>query len=141
MAGRAVLLTPVAAAGSGPPPQLAAVAAERAPPAGQSARARDRRTPHQFDDGRRAQRLLGGDPQAFGALVDRYKTRLLTLINRTIGDRERAEALVPDLFIRVFRQLHRFERAKTFATWIFTIASSVTKNALRSGLYRQEYLE
>jgi RNA polymerase sigma-70 factor (ECF subfamily) len=105
-----------------------------APPAGPSARASDRRPPREFDDADLAQRHLGGDPQAFGALVDRYQTRLLTFINRSIGDRERAEALVQDVFIRVFRHLHRFKRPETFATWIFTIASNLTKNALRSGL-------
>jgi hypothetical protein len=135
MPGRTVRLTAVPVGEcSGLAPQWAAVAAERTPPAGQSARASDRRPPHQCDDAHLAQRHLVGDPQAFGALVDRYQTRLLTFINRSIGDRERAEALVQHVFIRVFRQLHRFERTETFATWIFTIASNVTKNALRNGL-------
>lgn len=102
-------------------------------PRAQSARASERRPPREFDDGDLAQRHLGGDPQAFGALVDRYQTRLLAFINRSIGDRERAEGLVQDVFIRVFRHLHRFKRTEPFATWIFTIASNVTKNALRSG--------
>src|SRR2546422_11285939 len=52
---------------------------------------------HEFDDGRLVLEHLRGDPQAFGALVDRYQTRLLNFINRTIGDRERAEDLVQEV--------------------------------------------
>jgi len=70
--------------------------------------------------------------QAFGTLVDRYQTRLLNFINRTIGDRERAEDLVQEVFIRVFRHLHRFDQTKKFSTWIYTIASNLAKNELRN---------
>jgi RNA polymerase sigma-70 factor, ECF subfamily len=101
-------------------------------PALKSARVSDRRTLRELDDGRLAQRHLVGDPQAFGALVDRYQTRLLNFVNRTIGDRERAEDLVQEVFIRVFRHLHRFDPTKKFSTWIYTIASNLAKNELRN---------
>jgi RNA polymerase sigma-70 factor (ECF subfamily) len=100
-------------------------------PALQAARVSDRRTLHELDDGRVAQRHLEGDPHAFGALVDRYQTRLLNFVNRTIGDRERAEDLVQEVFIRVFRHLHRFDRTKKFSTWVYTIASNLAKTELR----------
>jgi RNA polymerase sigma-70 factor (ECF subfamily) len=77
-------------------------------------------------------RHLAGEPQAFGTLVDRYQTRLLNFVNRTIGDRERAEDLVQEVFIRVFRHLHRFDQTKKFSTWIYTIASNLAKNELRN---------
>ena len=96
-----------------------------------SARVGDRRALHQLDDGRVAQRHLEGDPQAFGALVDRYQTRLLNFVNRAIGDRERADDLVQEVFIRVFRHLHRFDRTKKFSTWVYTIASNLAKTELR----------
>jgi RNA polymerase sigma-70 factor (ECF subfamily) len=75
---------------------------------------------------------VAGDARAFGALVDRYQTRLLNFVNRSIGDRERAEDLVQDVFIRVFRHLHRFNHDKKFSTWIYTIASNLNKNELRN---------
>src|SRR5204863_5593804 len=49
-----------------------------------------------------------------------------------IGDRERAEDLVQEVFIRVFRHLHRFDQTKKFSTWIYTIASNLAKNELRN---------
>src|SRR5256886_691258 len=60
-------------------------------------RALERRALHEFDDGRLVLEHLAGDPQAFGTLVDRYQTRLLNFINRTIGDRERAEDLLHEV--------------------------------------------
>ena len=75
---------------------------------------------------------LAGDGQAFQELVGRYRGRLLNFVNRMIGDRERAEDLVQEAFIRVYRHLHRFDTTKKFSTWIYTIASNLAKNELRN---------
>jgi len=85
-------------------------------------RAVERQTLHELADAQVVQRHLGGDPQAFGALVDRYQSRLLNFVNRTIGDRERAEDLVQEVF----------DQTKKFSTWIYTIASNLAKNELRN---------
>lgn len=86
----------------------------------------------QVDDGAVVSAFLTGEERAFQELVDRYQTRLLNFIFRTIGDRERAEDLVQEVFIRVYRHLHRFDRSKKFSTWIYTIASNLAKNELRN---------
>jgi RNA polymerase sigma-70 factor (ECF subfamily) len=75
---------------------------------------------------------LAGDALAFEQLVDRYQRRLLNFVYRTIGDRERGEDLVQEVFIRVHRHLHRFDQTKKFSTWIYTIASNLAKNELRN---------
>ena len=75
---------------------------------------------------------LAGDRRAFDVLVDRYQRRLLNFVYRTIGDRERGEDLVQEVFIRVHRHLHRFDQTKKFSTWIYTIASNLAKNELRN---------
>ena len=95
-------------------------------------RAVSRQALQELDDAHVVKRHLENDPQAFGMLVDRYQTRLLNFVNRTIGDRERAEDLVQEVFIRVFRHLHRFDQTKKFSTWIYTIASNLAKNELRN---------
>jgi len=76
--------------------------------------------------------FLGGEERAFQELVERYQTRLLNFIYRTIGDREKAEDLVQEVFIRVYRHIHRFDRTKKFSTWVYTIASNLAKNELRN---------
>jgi RNA polymerase sigma-70 factor, ECF subfamily len=58
--------------------------------------------------------------------------RLLNFIYRTIGDRERAEDLVQETFVRVYRHLHRFDQTKKFSTWAYTIAGNLAKNELRN---------
>ena len=75
---------------------------------------------------------LAGEVRAFDELVERYQRRLLNFVFRTIGDRERAEDLVQEVFIRVHRHLHRFDQTKKFSTWIYTIASNLAKNELRN---------
>src|SRR5215213_6006012 len=86
----------------------------------------------QADDSAVVTAFLGGEERAFQELVERYQTRLLNFIYRTIGDRDRAEDLVQEVFIRVYRHLHRFDRSKKFSTWVYTIASNLAKNELRN---------
>lgn len=85
-----------------------------------------------LDDSGLVQAHLRGDSRAFEVIVERYQVRLLNFVYRIVGDRERAEDLVQEAFIRVHRHLARFDRAKKFSTWIYTIASNLAKNELRN---------
>jgi len=85
-----------------------------------------------LSDSEVVQRFLDGDERAFGELVSRYDTRLLNFVYRTVGDRERAQDLVQETFVRVYRHLHRFDQSKKFSTWIYTIAGNLAKNELRN---------
>ena len=85
-----------------------------------------------LDDSAVVKRFLEGEQRAFGILVDRYDNRLVNFVYRTVGDRERAQDLVQETFIRVYRHLHRFDPTKKFSTWIYTIASNLAKNELRN---------
>lgn len=85
-----------------------------------------------LDDSAVVRACIGGDNRAFTELVLRYQTRLLNFVYRSIGDRERAEDLVQEAFIRVHRHLGRFDQSKKFSTWIYTIASNLAKNELRN---------
>ncbi len=85
-----------------------------------------------LDDGALVAAFSAGDDRAFETLVLRYQARLLNFICRTIGDRERGEDLVQEVFIRVHRHAHRFDPSKKFSTWIYTIASNLAKNELRN---------
>src|SRR6185295_3506829 len=85
-----------------------------------------------MDDSAVVTAFLGGEERAFEELVTRYQTRLLNFVFRTIGDREKAEDLIQEVFVRVYRHIHRFDRSKKFSTWIYTIASNLAKNELRN---------
>ena len=86
----------------------------------------------QLDDSAVVADILAGNRRAFGELVGRYQTRLVNFVYRTIGDRHRAEDLVQETFVRVYRHLERFDQSKKFSTWIYTIASNLAKNELRN---------
>ena len=75
---------------------------------------------------------LDGRNAAFQALYDRYRDRLVHFITRKTGDSDRAQDLVQEAFIRVTRHLHRFDTSKKFSTWVYTIASNLSKNELRN---------
>ncbi len=85
-----------------------------------------------LDDAQVVQAFLDGRERAFDELVSRYQVRLLNFVYRTVGDRERAEDLVQEVFIRIYRHLHRFDQTKKFSTWAYTIASNLAKNELRN---------
>lgn len=87
---------------------------------------------HALDDSDLVAAFLDGEERAFQELVERYQGRLLNFVYRTIGDRERGEDLVQEVFIRVYRHLHRFDRSRKFSTWVYTIASNLAKNELRN---------
>ena len=99
---------------------------------GQSARVRGIVELRELDDTALVNVYLAGESRSFDALVERYQTRLLNFVYRIVGDRERAEDLVQEVFIRVHRHLGRFDRSKKFSTWIYTIASNLGKNELRN---------
>jgi RNA polymerase sigma-70 factor (ECF subfamily) len=73
-----------------------------------------------------------GDDAAFAELVERYWTRVFAQVYRTLGNREEAEDLTQDVFLRLHRSRARYQPRARFATWLFHIAQNVTRNALRS---------
>ena len=111
---------------------MAKLAMKRAIPATYNTGLTVRQQLRESDDSAVVTAFLGVEERAFTELVERYQTRLLNFIYRTIGDRDRAEDLVQEVFIRVHRHLHRFDRSKKFSTWVYTIASNLAKNELRN---------
>lgn len=110
-----------------PPPRIDAPVAER--PTMLASAASDEAN---IENSRLVAAHLAGDERAFGELVRRYQVRLLNFIFRMIGDRERAEDLVQEAFVRVHRHLHRFDQSRKFSTWLYTIGSNLAKNELRN---------
>ena len=79
-----------------------------------------------------------GDSAAFEQLVTRYQGRLLTVLQHWLGQRDQAEDLVQEVFLRVFRARKDYQPAARFSTWIFTIAHNVARNARRTLSRRRE---
>ena len=63
-----------------------------------------------------------GDEAAMGALTERHRQRVFLLIERMIGNRERAEELCFEAFVRAFKNLASFRGDAKFSSWIYRIA-------------------
>src|SRR5258708_34447527 len=79
------------------------------------------------DDASVVAAFLAGEERAFRELVERYQSRLLNFIYRTIGDKERAEDLVQQAFIRVYRHINRLDTSKKSSPWVYPIGSNLAK--------------
>ncbi len=71
------------------------------------------------------QEIRNGRPRRFAVLVDRHKDRAMTLAVRIVGNREEAEELVQDGFVRAFRSLEEFRGDSRFSTWFYRILYNV----------------
>jgi len=80
-------------------------------------------------------RVREGDDTAFQELVEKYQARLVGIL---ISDKEQAEDLAQDVFLRVYRARERYQPMAKFSTWLFTITHNVASNALRKSSRRKE---
>ena len=67
-------------------------------------------------------KILDGDSSAFAVLVDRYKDLVYTLAMRMIKNKEEAEEVAQDTFIKVYKSLSKFKGDSKFSTWIYKVA-------------------
>jgi RNA polymerase sigma-70 factor (ECF subfamily) len=75
---------------------------------------------------------------AFEELVTRYQGRLVTVLRHYVGNREQAEDLAQEVFLRVYRARKNYVPGSKFSTWLFAIANHAAANALRSQSRRHE---
>jgi RNA polymerase sigma-70 factor (ECF subfamily) len=77
-------------------------------------------------------RVQRDEPGAFAQLVERYWTQVFGRFFRRLGDRQEAEDLAQDVFLRIYRHRRRYQPRAKFATWLYHITENVARNALRS---------
>lgn len=76
-------------------------------------------------------RARHGDTAAFEELYRRHRDRMYTLCVNLCGDREQAEDLLQETFVRAYRALPRFRGRSRFSTWLHRIAVNVCRDAAR----------
>src|SRR5947207_8852138 len=77
-------------------------------------------------------RVRDDDATAFAELVELYQHRLVTVMHHLIGNKEEAEDLAQEVFLRVYRTRKKYRPRAKFSTWLFTIANNLALNALRT---------
>jgi RNA polymerase sigma-70 factor (ECF subfamily) len=76
-------------------------------------------------------RVSRDDQQAFEVLVERYRVRATNFAYRFLGDREAAEDVAQEAFVRVYQSRHRYRPRAAFSTWLFHILSNLCLNETR----------
>lgn len=89
------------------------------------------------------EQVRAGNPRRYAVLVDRHKDRALTLAVRLTGNREEAEELVQDAFVRAYKSLDQFRGDARFGTWFYRILYNLcmTKVTRRRGRFEELDLE
>jgi RNA polymerase sigma-70 factor (ECF subfamily) len=72
-----------------------------------------------------------GDCEAFGPLIERYKLLLYRVMYRMVLNRDDAEDLVEEAFIKAYHSISRFEIGKPFYVWLRRIAVNNAINFLK----------
>lgn len=72
-------------------------------------------------------RFQNEEVEAFNEIVFRYKNKVVNFLYRYTGDRDEAEDLAQDTFIKVFRSKHLYKEIAKFSTWFYTIAVNTAK--------------
>src|SRR5260370_10277097 len=73
------------------------------------------------DDGAAVSRVLGGDIDAFSALVDRSYDRCARYAVRMLGNRDDAEDALQATFLRAYRALGKYQDRQKFSGWLYRI--------------------
>lgn len=75
-------------------------------------------------------RCLAGDQSAMLSLVERFRGQVFGLCYRMLGQRQDAEDAAQETFVRVLRNLHRWDPARDFRPWLLAIAGNRCRTAL-----------
>ncbi|HEX4875291.1 MAG TPA: sigma-70 family RNA polymerase sigma factor [Chitinophagaceae bacterium] len=84
-----------------------------------------------LNDNELISRVLSGDQQSYAGLVSRYQNYVFTIALRMVKNREDAEEVAQDAFIKAYRYLADFKGASKFSTWLYTIVNNTAISFLR----------
>lgn len=84
--------------------------------------------PNETDERTLITRTLAGDDDAFTALVRTHQTIVYNIAYRMVGQRETAQGLAQETFLRAFKALHTFDLNRPFGPWLYRIATNLSIN-------------
>jgi RNA polymerase sigma-70 factor (ECF subfamily) len=86
-------------------------------------------------------KVLKGDLAAYGTLVEEYQKSVFNVCYRILGNRQEAEDLTQDAFLRAYQQLARYDPNRPFGPWMRVLAANLCYNHLKKARLKQEPLE
>ena len=82
--------------------------------------------PLEFDEHEIFRRLCDGEVSALERLIAQNQNELFRLAYRFLGNREDAEEVVQDTFLRAWRKIDSFRQQASFSTWLYRICINDT---------------
>ncbi len=76
-------------------------------------------------------KIVDGDTSAFAILVDRYKDLVFTLAYKMLKNREEAEEIAQDTFIKIFKSVGKFKGDSKFSTWVYKVTYNTCLDYLK----------
>ncbi len=69
---------------------------------------------------------LAGDEKSLEVLIHRYLKPIYSFVYRYVGNKQETEDITQEVFVKVWRNLKKFNRQKSFKTWIFSIPKNTS---------------
>jgi RNA polymerase sigma-70 factor (ECF subfamily) len=86
-------------------------------------------------------RAKAGDAEAFSGLYGLHKRRVYSLCLRMTGNTAEAEDLTQDIFLKIFKSLHTFDRRANFQTWLVSVSRNLCIDHYRSVRKERETID
>ena len=77
------------------------------------------------------QRVKAGDIRAFSSIVSNYQKMVFAIVLKIVPNREDAEDIMQEIFVKVFKSLNQYREESEFSTWLYRIAYNTTISELR----------
>ncbi len=85
----------------------------------------------EIEDNELIKNYLAGIDESFEIIVKRYTRPLYSFVWRLCGNKESSEDIVQDTFLKVWKNLKKFDQSRNFRVWIYAIARNSTYDFLR----------
>lgn len=80
---------------------------------------------------KRIKQVLKGDQNAFADIVSLYQHKLYQICYRMLGNKQEAEDIAQEAFVRAYINLHTFDPKRKFSTWLYRIATNLCIDRIR----------
>lgn len=91
----------------------------------------DRKDIEKINDNELVDIVREKNPEYYEEIIGRYQGKLFAYLYRLIGEKEEAEDLLQDVFIKAFRNLKSYDTSRKFSSWIYRIAHNEAVNHIK----------
>ena len=80
---------------------------------------------------KRIKQVLKGDQNAYADIVNLYQHKLYQICYRMLGNKQEAEDIAQEAFVRAYINLHSYDQKRKFSTWLYRIATNLCIDRIR----------